>query len=86
MPICGYWNGDPAPVAASLRDMPVWVFHSADDVVIPVQQSDRMVARLREAGNKGVKYTRYDTAPPPPGYPEMQGHNAYDLVGVDPKP
>mmetsp|Transcript_47723 Transcript_47723/g.152993 ORF Transcript_47723/g.152993 Transcript_47723/m.152993 type:complete len:230 (+) Transcript_47723:1155-1844(+) len=83
VPICGYYNGDRSKVAAALRGTPVWAFHSIDDVVIDVGATDDMVAKLREEGNTRVKYTRYETAPAPPGYPQMKGHNAYDLAFAD---
>jgi acetyl esterase/lipase len=46
-PICG--RGDPAS-AGRLRDVPTWAFHGADDRVVPVNQSERMIAALKEAG------------------------------------
>ncbi len=45
------------------------VYHGDADPVIPVAESDRMVARLRELGHE-VEYTRY------PGV----GHNSWDLA------
>ena len=54
--VCGM-----APVAYAHwvdRKMPIWVFHGAEDPVIDVGESDRMVAKLRQMGYK-VRYTRY---------------------------
>ena len=31
-----------------LKNMPIWMFHSADDVIFPVSCSDRLVASLRK--------------------------------------
>jgi hypothetical protein len=56
-PICGF--GD-VFAARRLRDTPVWVFHCADDNVVGVHHSDRMVAELRAAGGD-VRYDRYPT-------------------------
>ena len=54
-PVCGggmAWNAD-------VLDMPIWVFHGADDTVVLPSQSDEMVAKLKELG-KDVKYSRID--------------------------
>lgn len=58
-PICG--GGDPRRVR-SLRELPVWVFHGDKDEVVPVQRSIEMVEALKQAGNDGVKFTRYPDA------------------------
>ena len=40
-----------SPEAASgLRDIPIWVFHGAQDQIVTIEESDRMVAALRECG------------------------------------
>ncbi|WP_343486649.1 PHB depolymerase family esterase [Allomuricauda sp. d1] len=55
--VCGM---TPTPYAHWLdKEMPIWVFHGADDEVIPVSESDQMVAKLKEMGYD-VQYTRYD--------------------------
>lgn len=41
------------------KGMPIWVFHGAEDPVIPVEESDRMVDKLKRLGYD-VKYTRYE--------------------------
>jgi Dienelactone hydrolase family len=46
-PICG--RGDPA-WAGRLRGVPTWAFHGAEDRIVPPQESERMVAALKEAG------------------------------------
>lgn len=38
--------------------VPVWVFHGEDDEAVPIAESERMVATLREAGGI-VRFTRY---------------------------
>ena len=64
-----------------MKTKPAWVFHSADDVVVPVAKSDEMVEALRGAGNDAVKYTRYQTAPAcPPPHDNLVGHASYDLA------
>ena len=43
--------------------MPLWCFHSADDVVFSVANSDRLVTTLRRAGGDAVRYTRFERDP-----------------------
>ncbi len=38
--------------------MPIWVFHGDQDEVISVEESDKMVTKLKQM-NYDVKYTRY---------------------------
>lgn len=64
MVVCGM---APTPYAQWLnKDLPIWVFHGSDDAVIPVQESDEMVEKLKQLGYD-VKYTRYGGV----------GHNAW---------
>jgi 3-dehydroquinate dehydratase / shikimate dehydrogenase len=56
LPICG--GGDPA-TAARLAAMPVWLWHGADDPVVPVAWSRRFAAALREVEAP----VRYDELP-----------------------
>jgi predicted peptidase len=56
-PICG--GGDPAR-AVRLRNLPIWMFHSAADQAVPVVESDRMFAALQQC-DATVTYTRYRT-------------------------
>eukprot|EP00238_Polyblepharides_amylifera_P005254 CAMPEP_0196572820 /NCGR_PEP_ID=MMETSP1081-20130531/2805_1 /TAXON_ID=36882 /ORGANISM="Pyramimonas amylifera, Strain CCMP720" /LENGTH=297 /DNA_ID=CAMNT_0041890271 /DNA_START=122 /DNA_END=1012 /DNA_ORIENTATION=+ len=80
VPICG--GGDPS-WAPSLRSTPLWVFHGANDVVISVKQSDRMVKAVKEIGNENVTYTRLEDAPghdpswSEAGIPDMPGHASW---------
>jgi predicted peptidase len=62
VPICG---GSPliaadrfAPVAKGVGRTPVWVFHGAEDPIVPVSESRRMVAALKAAGGD-VRYNEY---------------------------
>lgn len=64
-PVCGggmAWN-------AGVLKMPIWAFHGADDCTVSPNQSDEMVAKLKEAG-ADVTYTRLDGV----------GHNAWDYA------
>ncbi|HEY0006241.1 MAG TPA: YqiA/YcfP family alpha/beta fold hydrolase [Pyrinomonadaceae bacterium] len=47
-----------APIARKVGPTPVWVFHGAEDPVVPVEESRQMVAALK--ANKGsVRYSEY---------------------------
>lgn len=54
-PICG-WS-EPAR-ADRLQRLPIWLFHSAADDVVPVAESDRMFAALQRCDAEAT-YTRY---------------------------
>lgn len=55
-PICG--GGDVNKVVHSTQNTAVWIFHGADDNIVPVQLSQDMYDRMKAAGNE-VKYTEY---------------------------
>ena len=55
VPICG--GGDTSS-AENFKDVAVWVFHGADDPIVPVSGSQEMVAALKAAGSP-VKYTEF---------------------------
>jgi predicted peptidase len=59
VPICG--GGNPAD-AAKMKDLPIWVFHGAKDTAVRLDQSERMVKALEEAGAKSVKFKIYPEA------------------------
>ncbi len=54
-PICS--EGD-ASRACTLQDVPVWVFHGAQDDIVPSSYSDKMVQALQDC-DVYVKYTLY---------------------------
>jgi len=57
----GFTGDLPTLAAQRLRDIPIWMFHSADDVIFPVKCSDKLVKTLRSAGSQDVvRYTRYE--------------------------
>ncbi|MEC7264451.1 MAG: PHB depolymerase family esterase [Bacteroidota bacterium] len=63
--VCGM---APLPYAHWIdRDLSIWVFHGDQDEVIDVEESDKMVDKLKEMGYD-VRYTRYKGV----------GHNAWD--------
>lgn len=57
-PICG--GGDPEK-ACVLKDIPVWVFHGAEDKTVPPEQSRRMVKALENC-EADVRFTIYPEA------------------------
>ena len=66
IPICGWTSLDNAPKIAHI---PVWIFHGADDLTIPVAESHDMYKALKRAGGHPI-------------YTELEGvrHNSWDYV------
>ena len=58
VPVCG---GGERYLAERLKDTPVWVFHGAQDQVVPLRESVEMVESLKKAGGD-VKLTVYPEA------------------------
>ena len=58
VPVAG--GGNPGAVK-EYRKVPIWVFHGEDDKVVPVSQSQAMVAALEKARSQ-VKYTEFPGA------------------------
>lgn len=58
----GFTGALPPQAVDQLHDKPVWVFHSADDVIFSVSNSDRLVSTLRDAAAQPsvVRYSRFD--------------------------
>lgn len=61
-------------IARRVRQTPVWVFHGADDRVVPVSESRQMVTALKDAKGK-VRYSEY----------EGVGHNVWLNVMKEPE-
>ena len=58
--VCSYgYTGQslPGPARERLAGLPMWVFHSADDVIFNVSNSDRLVQQVQ------ARYNRYDRDP-----------------------
>ena len=70
VPICG---GGTVSLACSLKDVPVWAFHNADDPTVNVQNSRDMVNAIKACGGKLIKYTENATG----------GHNAWTKAYAD---
>ena len=71
IPICG--AGSRAGIQR-LIDLPIWVFHGADDPRQPLEESTRLVDAIQKAGGTQVKLTVY------PGV----GHDAWTRTYADP--
>lgn len=65
-PICGGGRMIDALLASrrgnGVRRLPIWAFHGAKDPVIPVDESERMVAALKRVGHPSVRLTIYPEA------------------------
>ena len=79
-PVCG--GGELITVALSssekrrsLRSLAVWAFHGANDLVVPVSESQRMVNAVKKAGVQEVRLTIY------PGV----GHDSWTQTYDDPR-
>jgi len=57
-PICGWSN---PTMACTLKHIPIWVFHGAKDMVVPLSASEQMVEKLKSC-NAYVKFTIYPEA------------------------
>ncbi|MEM6688554.1 MAG: prolyl oligopeptidase family serine peptidase [Planctomycetota bacterium] len=56
--VCG---GGDAPYVKRLKSLPIWVFHGAKDNVIPIGESEQMVAGLKKVGGN-IRFTVYPDA------------------------
>jgi predicted peptidase len=66
-PICGGGNGLDVLLAEGARkdallSLPIWAFHGAKDDVVPVSESERMMAALKRAGSTNARLTVYPEA------------------------
>ena len=67
VPICGGGRITDITAAlaaneAALRSLGVWAFHGANDRVVPLEESERMVEELKRAGIAQAKLTVYPNA------------------------
>lgn len=59
-PVCGTVNRNYPERAAELKQLPIWVFHGAADLIVPIGETANMVSILRNLGNE-VRFTIYPT-------------------------
>jgi len=64
-----------ALTAHALRDIPIWMFHGADDTVIEPGESRHMHEALLRENAKDVRYTEY----------EGVGHNSWTRAYAEPE-
>jgi predicted peptidase len=57
-PVCGRVSRNYPSRAADLKSLPVWVFHGANDDVVPVREQAKMVKALKACGNE-ARFTIY---------------------------
>lgn len=69
-PICG--GGDISKLPLYANNTAVWIFHGADDSVVPVENSRNLFRRLKDLGGV-VEYTEY----------EGVNHNSWDNVFLE---
>jgi predicted peptidase len=84
-PICG--GGDMITILLAGRDkgralksLGVWAFHGGKDQVVPVGESERMIAALKKAGVTDVKLTIYPEAGHDSWTETYQNHEIYDWL------
>jgi len=66
-----------AEAAARIGKVPVWIFHGADDEIVPVTESQRMQAAMKQIGAE-VHYTEY------PSIKHVSWDKAYDEAKLFP--
>ena len=79
-PVCGGGNGIDVLLAEgarkrALQSLPIHAFHGANDTVVPVSESRRMLTALKLAGCRKVKLTVYPKT----------GHDSYTQAYDDPR-
>jgi len=78
-PICG--GAAPSEVVAKLKDKPTRVYHGSNDVVIPVAQSDAIVAALKKAGSKNLVFERFVARGSDPNWQSRADLRNADMTG-----
>ncbi|MCL2298563.1 MAG: prolyl oligopeptidase family serine peptidase [Firmicutes bacterium] len=59
VPICGGWDlDDDVALAPAMKDVPIWAFHGALDMTVPVERTRDMVKALQAVGGD-IQYTEY---------------------------
>lgn len=58
-PICGWTD---TFEVCNLKDIPIWVFHGAQDLVVPIKHSEEIVETLKKCGSNKIKFTIYPEA------------------------
>ncbi|MDR0447636.1 MAG: prolyl oligopeptidase family serine peptidase [Treponema sp.] len=48
-------------IAVKIKDIPIWVFHAANDRAVPVQKSREIVKAIESLNGKFIKYTEFIT-------------------------
>jgi len=77
VPICG---GGQGVYARLLKDLAIWFFHSVDDNVVSVQDTDKLYAALLKEGATNILYDRLEDSPAQAAQDWMIGHNCWDYA------
>lgn len=72
IPVCGGGNPDDA---ASLKTLPIWVFHGTEDSAVPFQRSVDMVDAIKQAGGTKIRFTSLENV----------GHNCWSATYATPE-
>ena len=81
IPMCGGGN---AVYAKLVKDVPFWFFHSEEDNVIGVEETERLVNALKEENAAEVRFTRYEESKEHAAAQEwMVGHNVWQKAYTD---
>jgi predicted peptidase len=81
VPICG--GGSPV-FAPLVKHIPCWFFHSSEDNVIGVEETDALVQAMQREEAVDVRYTRYVECPDPAAHTWMVGHNSWTRTYAQP--
>ena len=71
VPICGAGRVEDAE---RLKQLPIWVWHGADDHTVPVARSEEMVKAIMDAGSTTIRFTTL----------EGIGHNSWEAAYASP--
>ncbi len=78
--------GGGSPLYARLvTDIPMWFYHSAEDNVVGVEETEALYAALLKEGSTVSHFTRYSSCPEPAAQSWMVGHNCWSRTYRDPK-
>ena len=71
--ICGW--ADTNQMADRIKDVPLWLFHGADDPIVPARCSVELATALACAGARHARHTEYSGI----------GHECWDLAYAEPQ-
>jgi len=64
VPICGGYRETDSlkrdEAVNAIKHMPIWIFHSKGDTIVPFSESEKMYKSLLEVGAKNIQFTVYE--------------------------